>query len=1129
MDNSLLSMNLEQNFTYHEVLTDSDNAVKDIAKLLALGVESEEIREEKTILKAATPVIDECWEVVYPKIDRADFSDKVEDWNNLLPEEYKIITNAKIDKIKDTVILKTKTIPKEITVNNSTAMGVNQDLNMPSVEMYLEIYMPPYLCDSEAEDPLRQRTGSIPKVNDINGIANGNTRVARNYHHLFMRIFDNLNEEGNAPAENVIDSVTRDVIKWNSRSSCWSKLSWYTDFEDKFKAPLTGLEARGMQDGTVRVPVIAGLTSQSKIKLWANVNASRVVLGTMGSPNVDFSDNRYLIGCAYIGQIDSFDFSINDTAGNFGLFCTSSTSPAMGKTEVKIRPSVPAAILNNSGNNVTPGTNGVGSGTRLNFTTDLSQATKLQMFNPATNYDVQAIEISSIPYDYTQVEGGDYWGDRYIDTSTINLYCSFDNQPIAVIYNDKNKNQIRRDIGIAQSVTITPSKVEIDSKDRKKVKITLTVEDLLKAFIGETETALAMQGSGINFKYCYYSGGYYSQRYESTATLNIQYNFSYYTEYTVQTGGVKRDKFGNPVSAVLDTTYGKNTANGITDFAMYATFTKDYFQRHFFMFASTEEYMQKELYGKSSYTGEYFADRIKVVHSSEGPRGILSGMITIDTSSLYPFDELIVNKDFEKYTDKPEELYVYLPVTAPYCPFSNSPNGRHGIGILKEIRYKEPVTDEEIVKFAANEIDRKYKDLKSKYVKDDFSLITLSEYGSKIEWAASQDQSIKDTLITIEGDETAKIKTAKVHRPGFNEALKDSPEATLTATITHGDAKNTYKLKFKVKMEGMVPSKAMASDVSDLDKLMPKETKVNIVLPSKGKYGSDIKWSAKNPEFISDTGIIVRPDSDKNDGTAVLTATITNSTETPEVRNYPITVPHWTKEEEVQDAKQLITWDLIKGKNTNSQSITENLELKNEVGRHVSLVWSVPDKKDGKDDDKITTGKLVIDSKNEAGIITRPTHIQGPVLFQIKCTLSKDGADDTSDIGPFIMEPNPITNEEIVNSAYTLLEAPLILGDSGNKDLLQITNNMKLPYKITNDNASSAKIVWNLATKSGSDYTRVDTNDSIKLTDAGDYCQANITRPLSGKGNVTIALQSTISCNGFVKNKFFDITILALS
>ena len=159
------------------------------------------------------------------------------------------------------------------------------------------------------------------------------------------------------------------------------------------------------------------------------------------------------------------------------------------------------------------------------------------------------------------------------------------------------------------------------------------------------------------------------------------------------------------------------------------------------MFASTEEYMQKELYGKSAYTSEYFADKIKVVHSSEGPRGVLSGMITIDTSSLYPFDELIVNKDFEKYDDQPEELFIYLPVTAPYCPFSNSANGRHGIGILKDIRYPIPVSDDEIVRFAINEIDRKYSDLD--YVTEDFALVEVSQYGADISWASSNTSLIE--------------------------------------------------------------------------------------------------------------------------------------------------------------------------------------------------------------------------------------------------------------------------------------------------------------------------------------------------------------------------------------------------
>ena len=95
MDNSLLGMNKEKNFAYHEVLTDSDNCVKDIARLLSLGVESEEIVDQSgVVVKPSAPIVDKCWEVVYPKADRTQFPD-IEDWNNLLPEEYKAVTEHK--------------------------------------------------------------------------------------------------------------------------------------------------------------------------------------------------------------------------------------------------------------------------------------------------------------------------------------------------------------------------------------------------------------------------------------------------------------------------------------------------------------------------------------------------------------------------------------------------------------------------------------------------------------------------------------------------------------------------------------------------------------------------------------------------------------------------------------------------------------------------------------------------------------------------------------------------------------------------------------------------------------------------------------------------------------------------
>ena len=1078
----------EKNFVYHEILTDSENIIKDIARLLALGYESDEIIDNSgTVVKPTAPIMDKCWEIVYPKIDRVLFPD-IEDWDKLLPDEYKAATDNQISKITDTVILKTKTLPKDIEVNNSTAIGVNQDLNMSSLEMYLEIYMPPYLCDSESEDPIAQRDPEypIPKVLDINGIKNNNTRAARNYHHLFMRIFDHINEDGTAPAENEIDPVTRDVIKWNSRSSNWSKLSWYTDFEEKFKAPLIGQPELGMQLGTVRVPVIAGLTSESKIKIWANINRSRVAMGVMGSPNIDNSDNRNLVGAAYIGQIDSFDFSVNDTAGNFGLFTTSSTSPAMGKAEIKTRASVPAV---KSGQSIVGGTGTIDSGTQFPYMNNL------QIFNPGMVYKVKGELIDDIAYDYSKPDGGDFWGSRYIDVNTIKLNCLFNGTPGRVSYTGVDGSNVSKSVGCPRSVSITPDEVVV-KEDKKDIEIHLSVEKLLKAFIGENAAEEILQGTGINFSYHGYNGWY-------NCTLNITYTFSYYTEYPYQLGGVIRDKFGNAVSEELDTTYGKNTANGVTDFAMYATFTKDYFQRHYFMFASAEEYMRKDNYGKSVYTGEYFADRIKVIHNSEGPRGILSGMITIDTSKLNLSDELIINKGFEKYKDQPEEKYIFLPITAPYCPFSNSPNGRHGIGILTDITYPIPTTDEDIVKFAISELKRKYSDLE--YVTNNFALLNTSEYGATISWTSSN-----STLVKVEGD------NAKVIRPEYDESLSDHPSVKMVALVEKGSVSEEFELEIKVKMNVITDSRAVILDLNNI--ILPESTKVDITLPTIGKNGSTIVWETDDDGLMNIYGQINRPDEGQDDGEVTLTATCTKGIEV-QTKEFKIIIPSWTIEEELQQAISLVNWDLIKNKNTNSQAIETDLTFPNKVGRNISAAWRLVSTTA---DSTSTTGKIDITT----GVVTRPTYTQGQVSIQIACELSKSGVNREVLLDPLILSPLAATNEEILTTAKTLLESPVFLGD--NASLSKITTGMKLPYRLDDPDANRASITWSLVTVP--DHAELVSSPYVTLSHSTDGMNVTITRPSESDGNIQVGLKALIEVGtGDAREsdvKYFDMTIL---
>lgn len=177
----------------------------------------------------------------------------------------------------------------------------------------------------------------------------------------------------------------------------------------------------------------------------------------------------------------------------------------------------------------------------------------------------------------------------------------------------------------------------------------------------------------------------------------IVVNFEYYTEKFIITSGVARDSFGNILEVSKEDSFGKNTSDGTTSITMFHSRSKAYYQKHQMLFATTEEYMSKVLYGKSRYTDEYYADRIKVTHGTDGPRGTLSDLLVIDNSSLYPMDELVINKDFKKEPDENEETFVYFPITAPYSPLSDGPNARYGLAIKKSEREPAFTDEKELV------------------------------------------------------------------------------------------------------------------------------------------------------------------------------------------------------------------------------------------------------------------------------------------------------------------------------------------------------------------------------------------------------------------------------------------------
>lgn len=436
-----------------------------------------------------------------------------------------------------------------------------------------------------------------------------------NNHYVLMRLFDRINDEGDGPAENVYNSAG-DIIQTNSHASPWSKLSWYHDFEEIMVDYIDeDVSINTISDGTIFVPLeTPGLNADTKLRYWLNTNNDRFSLIVMGNPSLDYSRDRHIISACYCGRIDSFENSINDTAGNFALFTSSSTEPC--NTVLK------------------------------------TEKVTTQMQNYALTED----EVKAGTYDQTELDAfvNGLLPEAITDSNGTTEYWI--QLPESTYYGREK----------------WPKYFFADTTGGVIKPVTALCQAYQREFVMENGKSNLLKLT-VNEDHAFAVGQY-----------KLYVSFNYYKEKFAITSGVSRDMFGNVVDVAKEDSYGHNTSDGVTSIMMYHTRSKAYYQKHHMLFATTEEYMSKVMYGKSSYTGEYYADRIKVTHGNDGPRGTLTDLLVIDSASLYALDELVINKDFEKDPDELEETFVYFPITAPYSPLSDSPNARYGLAIKKQ-------------------------------------------------------------------------------------------------------------------------------------------------------------------------------------------------------------------------------------------------------------------------------------------------------------------------------------------------------------------------------------------------------------------------------------------------------------
>jgi hypothetical protein len=494
------------------------------------------------------------------------------------------------------------------------------------------------------------------------------------------------------------------------------------------------------------------------------------------------------------------------------------------------------------------------------------------------------------------------------------------------------------------------------------------------------------------------------------------------------------------------------------------------------MFNTPEEYMQKRLYGQSAYTGEYFADTIKLVHGNDGVRGMLYDMLTIDSSSLNPFTELSSNKDFADDPDAEEDTYIYFPITALYNPFTTSPNATFGIAIKNAIRYPSTLSDADVVQNDYDILDQYAGDIG--VVTENFYLPSVTADGIPIVWTASDPSTIAMTL-------TDGYYTCVVTRPisGSGDTF-----TTITASLTKNLTVMTKIYNIDVVQAGLSDLQCVTADKTSLTIVNSETLIANITLPSVGPNGTTITWVTSDATTITNQGVISRPANGQPNTTAILTATITKGVAT-DTDIFNITVLSYTDEDNVDGDLANITWDNIRSANLLESSVVSNLTLPIVGVSGSTIMWS-------------STNTTYISA---TGVVIRPSYSNGDGIISLTAAVTKGTITKNVYFLNLDVVKLPITNTEV--STMVLAEVTNMSIAGTNPDLLDVITNLTLPKASSTIDLVTGACTWEEVDSTGKAIIG-DTNFSI--VDSNSVYTGVVTQPLATGVNKPIILQLTV-------------------
>lgn len=331
--------------------------------------------------------------------------------------------------------------------------------------------------------------------------------------------------------------------------------------------------------------------------------------------------------------------------------------------------------------------------------------------------------------------------------------------------------------------------------------------------------------------------------------------------------------------------------------------------------------------------------------------------------------------------------------------------------------------------------------------------------------------------------------TGEVTRPDYDLGDK---EVVLTATVTKGTVSKQIQFPMTIKRAGMTEIQAVMKDINSF--VIPSSTKTDIILPIVSENGCAIVWESSDENIITRNGKVTRDEVGEQDKTCTLTVTVSKGKET-QTKEFSVLVPSWTLEDEIEDAKQYITWELIAGDNSSIKQVYNSLSFPDTIGRDVEVSWS-------------STNTEICDS---TGTITRPTYTQGVVIINITASLSKstqfnpNSATGKVIIQGLYVQPKGATNDEMATDALGKLNESLFLGD--NESLNKIVTSMYLPATLEGQLSSYISVKWKLInpdtnTETTSKFCTLLSNDvSVSCT---------INRPTASEGNAVLTLLATV-------------------